>query len=61
MIKIHLKRHSFLGKVLRLIAIATLVLIIFQFVAEECSQNQKIILFKDKYLKIIWDNYFSLN
>ncbi|KPK87571.1 hypothetical protein AMJ80_11895 [bacterium SM23_31] len=61
MIKIHLNRHGFLGKVFRLIVIAVLVLIVVQFAAEKCTQNQKITHFKDKYLKTVLDNYFTLN
>lgn len=60
MMRIHLKQNGILGKLLRLIAITTFVFIIVQFVADECSHNQKIIWFKDRYVKIIWDNYFML-
>ena len=38
-----------------------LALIMVQFAAEKCSQNQKITQFKDKYLKTVLDNYFTLN
>ena len=53
--KAKLQDHFTLWKVLRLCAIATLVLIVYQVVAEASALNQKIVWLKDKFLELTWE------
>lgn len=48
-------RQITLWRTLRLIAITTLVLVVFQVIAEAYSLNQDIIWLKDKFLILVWE------
>ena len=53
--KINVLRHITLWRCLRLIAIITLIVVMFQVIAEAYSLNQDIIWLKDRFLELVWE------